>query len=181
VPPLYLTAMATNSTLLCIHRDPSQLTLLRENGYQLVTTSNSSEGLRLLMSRPVDAIVLESHLGLLDGATVADEIKKAKPQLPIVMLADDLELPERALKSVDALVTKSDGPHFLWATVHFVLSVKPAQRLELSRKRAQAPVHLRRPGRARNGLERGPTTASPQASGDRDAPLSPSAWRSILK
>jgi hypothetical protein len=40
------------------------------------------------------------------------------------MLADDLELPEGALKSVDAIVTKSDGPHFLWATVHFVLSMK---------------------------------------------------------
>jgi hypothetical protein len=25
-------------------------------------------------------------------------------------------------------VTKSDGAHFLWATVHFVLNVKPAQR-----------------------------------------------------
>lgn len=180
VPRIYLTAMATNSTLLCIHRDPSQLTLLRENGYELVTATNGSEGLRLLMSRPVDAIVLEYHLGLLDGATVAAEIRKAKPQLPIVLLADDLELPEGALKSVDALVTKSDGPHFLWATVHFVLSVKPARCLEVSPKRTQAPVRLRRPGRARDGLERGQTAASPQASGDRDAPLSPRAWRSIL-
>jgi DNA-binding response OmpR family regulator len=111
--------MATNSTLLCIHRDPAQLTLLRENGYELVTATNGSEGMRLLMSRPVDAIVLECYLGLLDGVVVAAEIKKAKPQLPIVMLADDLELPEGALKSVDALVTKADGPHFLWATVHF--------------------------------------------------------------
>ena len=65
------------------------------------------------MSRPVDAIVLKYHLGLLDGAVVAAEIKRIKPQLPIVMLADHLELPEEALKSVDALVTKSDGVHFL--------------------------------------------------------------------
>jgi hypothetical protein len=35
-------------------------------------------------------------------------------------------LPDGALHSVDALVTKSDGAHFLWATVHFILSVKPA-------------------------------------------------------
>jgi DNA-binding response OmpR family regulator len=120
--------MATNSRLLCIHRDPAQLDLLRENGYELVTATNGSEGLRLLMGRPVDAIVLEYHLGLLDGAVVAAEIKKAKPQLPIVMLADDLELPEGALKSIDALVTKSDGPHFLWATVHFVLNARSTQR-----------------------------------------------------
>src|SRR5580698_664232 len=116
--------MATNSTLLCIHRDPAQLSLLQESGYELVTASSGSEGLRLLMSRPVDAIVLEYHLGLLDGAVVAAEIRKAKPQLPIVMLADHLELPEGALKSVDALVTKSDGAYFLSATIHSVLHVK---------------------------------------------------------
>jgi CheY-like chemotaxis protein len=177
---IYLACMAANSTLLCIHRDPDQLTSLRENGYELVTATNGSEGLRLLMTRPVDGIVLEYHLGLLDGAVVAAEIKKVRPQLPIVLLADDLELPEGALKSVDALVTKSDGPHFLWATVHFVLSVKHARRLEINRKRAQAPVHLRRPVRTRVGLEHVQAPASAPGTGDRDAPLSPSAWRCIL-
>jgi two-component system alkaline phosphatase synthesis response regulator PhoP len=136
------------STLLCIHRDPTQLDLLQENGYQLVTATNGTDGLRLLMSCPVDAIVLEYHLGLLNGAAVAAEIKKAKPQLPIVMMADDLELPEGALRSVDALVTKADGPHFLWATVHFVLNVKPTQRRE-GTLRAQKAAHLRRTGRSR--------------------------------
>jgi DNA-binding response OmpR family regulator len=102
------------------------------------------------MSNSVDAIVLEYHLGLLDGATVADEIKKAKPQLPIVMLADDLELPEGALKSVDALVTKSDGPHFLWATVHFVLNVRPTQHRE-GTLRTHKAAHLRRTARSREG------------------------------
>jgi DNA-binding response OmpR family regulator len=138
------------STLLCIHRDPTQLDLLQENGYQLVTATNGADGLRLLMSCPVDAIVLEYHLGLLNGAIVAAEIKKAKPQLPIVMVADDLELPEGALRSVDALVTKSDGAHFLWATVHFVLNVKPTQRRE-GTLRAQKAAHLRRTGRSREG------------------------------
>jgi DNA-binding response OmpR family regulator len=124
--------MVTNSTLLCIHREPAQLSLLQENGYELVTATSGSEGLRLLRTRPVDAIVLEYDLGLLDGAVVAAEIKKFRPQLPIVMLADDPELPDEALKSIDALVTKSDGAHFLWATVHFVLNVKPNPREQVS-------------------------------------------------
>ena len=174
---VYLTAMATNSTLLCIHRDPTQLTLLRENGYDLVTATNGSDGLRLLMSRPVDAIVREYHLGLLDGAVVAAEIKKAKPQLPIVMLADDLELPEGALKSVDALVTKSDGAHFLWATVHFVLNVKPTLRRE-GTLRAQTAAHLRRTGRSREGGRHGQADA-PQAATDEIVPFSRAAGRKI--
>jgi len=41
-----------------------------------------------------------------------------------------MELAYDALKSVDALVAKSDGPHFLLATVHFVLNVKPVQHQE---------------------------------------------------
>jgi two-component system alkaline phosphatase synthesis response regulator PhoP len=169
--------MAANSILLCIHRDPAQLTLLRENGYELVTATNGSEGLRLFMSRPVDAIVLEYHLGLLDGAVVAAEIKKVKPQLPIVMLADDLELPEGALKSVDALVTKSDGPHFLWATVHFVLNVKPTERRPAT-LRAQNAAHLRRTGRSRVGtIDR--RAGAPLVDVGKDVPFSPGVWRRI--
>ena len=117
----------STSTLLCIHRDPAQLGLLQQNGYEVVTATNGCDGLRLFMSRPVDAIVLEYHLGLLDGGIVAAEIKKVNPQIPIVMLSEHLELPDGAWKSVDALVIKSDGPHFLLATVHFVLNVKPVR------------------------------------------------------
>ncbi len=76
------------------------------------------------MSRTVDAVVIEYHLGLLDGATVAFEIKQVRPEIPIVMVCDNLELPEDALKSVDAFVIRSDGHHFLVATIHFVLSVE---------------------------------------------------------
>jgi DNA-binding response OmpR family regulator len=146
IPCVYLSGMADKGTLLCIHRDPAQLSLLQENGYELVTATSGAEGLRLLMTRSVDAIVIEYHLGLLDGAVVATEIKKAKPQLPIVMLADHLELPEGALTSVDALVTKGDGAHFLWATVHFILNVKRNPR-EQATLGAQMPMRHRRPER----------------------------------
>jgi len=171
--------MADNGTLLCIHRDPAQLSLLQENGYELVTATNGSEGLRLLMTRSVDAIVLEYHLGLLDGAVVATEIKKAKPQLPIVMLADHLELPDGALKSVDALVTKADGAHFLWATVHFILNAKPnpGERATLS---AKVPIPHRRPDSFPRRLDHSQANPSHRATDRRDAPFSPRVWRSIL-
>jgi DNA-binding response OmpR family regulator len=155
--------MAANSTLLCIHRDPAQLALLRENGYELITATNGSEGLQLLKSRPIDAIVLEYHLGLMDGAVVAADIKKVKPQLPIVMLADHLDLPDGALKSVDALVIKSDGAHFLWATVHFVLNVKPTQRKD-GTLMAQRAAQLHRTRRSREDGKEQKADASHQPS-----------------
>ncbi len=116
--------MGTQSTLLCIHGHPGKLLHLEENGYRLVTATNDSEGLRLLMSRTVDAVVIEYHPGLLDGTTVASKIKQVSPKVPIVMICDNLELPGDALKSVDAFVIRSDGHHFLLATIHFVLSVE---------------------------------------------------------
>ncbi len=170
--------MATNSTLLCIHRDPTQLSLLKENGYDLLTATNGHDGLRLFMSHTVDAIVIEYHLGLLDGAVIAAEIKQVRPKVPIVMVADHLELPEGALKSVDALVTKSDGPHFLWAAVHFVLNIKPDQRLE-----GQVKVRTRKGpclGETRMRRRARRSEALALAQDDEKSPFSAELWKSIL-
>jgi DNA-binding response OmpR family regulator len=173
-----MTGMAANSTLLCIHRDPAQLSLLQESGYEVLCATNGHEGLRLFMSQPVDAIVLDYHLGRLDGLVVAAEIKQVRPKVPIVMLTDHLEFPHDALDSVDALVTTSDGPHFLLAAVHFVLNVKPAQRGN-EKLKAQSPSHLRRPGRSRMEVPREQTNTAQLVMNEKEMPFSPSVWRSI--
>jgi len=170
--------MVTHSTLLCIHRDPAQLSSLRERGYELVTATNGTDGLRLVRSRPVDAIVLDYHLGLMDAAAIADEIKQVRPEVPIVMLTDYLELPDGTLKSVDALVTRSDGAHFLWATVHFVLTVKPVQRYE-GKLTTQMTAHLRRPGGPRKGVHHFQTSPSQVEIDEKNLPFSPRVWRAI--
>ncbi len=169
--------MAANSILLCIHREPGQLSSLTERGYDLVTASNGREGLRLFMSQPVDAIVLEYNLGLLDGVTVAGAIKQVRPEIPIVMLTDDLEFPDGALKSVDAIVTKADGAHFLWATVHFVLNVKPAASKEALGTTQPAP-RLRLITRSVKGHAR-PHKTSEAEDDDKLRPFSPRVWRGI--
>lgn len=158
--------MACNSTLLCIHRSPARLSLLRENGYRLLTATNGRHGLQVLMSCSVDAIVLEYHLGLLNGSVIAAEIKQVRPELPIVMWAEHTELPEGALKCVDALLPASDPPHFLWAAVHFVLNVKPPGRRLMTRKTGTF---------AGQDFQLAIDTLAEKA-----APFSPTVWRSIL-
>ena len=140
--------MARHCTLLCIHRDPARLSLLEENGYELVTATNGYDGLQLFMSRCVDAIVLEYPLGVLNGSIITTEIKHVRPKVPIVMLADHAELPDAVLKSVDAVVHISDPAHILWAVVHFLLSVVPAECHEAN-IRSQMPLHRPCPGRSR--------------------------------
>lgn len=169
--------MATPRTLLCIHREPALLGLTQDSEYELLTATNGSEGLRLFVSRPVDAVVLEYHLGLLDGAVVADAIKRVGPTIPIVMLTDDLELPDGALKSVDAIVTKADGAHFLWATVEFVLNAKPAVPGKELRK-AQTRAHLHLAGGSEKGLA-GRHKTSDIKDDEKARPFPPRVWRGI--
>ena len=170
--------MAAQTTLLCIHRDPDQLHL-KENGYRLVTATNGSEGLRLLMSHTVDAVVMEYHLGLLDGAMVASEIKQVKPQLPIVMVCDNLEWAHDAMKSVDAIVVKTDGHHFLVATIHFVLSVDWERQQMGSKRSPAAGKHFNRMG-WRRPRRTATSRAHDSLSEERDNPFSARLWTSIL-
>jgi CheY-like chemotaxis protein len=167
--------MASNTTVLCIHKDPAQLGLLQECGYELLTATNGREGLQLFASQPVDAIVLDYHLGLLDGIVVANEIKRVRPTIPIVMLADHRDFLDGDLRSIDALVTRADGTHYLWATVHFVLSVKPAQ-ARAERSPTQMPGRLRRPAQSRP-LQ--PALQAKELPAPNDAPFSAKQWRSI--
>jgi DNA-binding response OmpR family regulator len=120
-----MSSMATIMTLLCIHCDPAPPCLLRRSGYRVLTATNGYEGLQLFMTRHVDAIVLEYHLGYLDGGVVAAEIKKTRPQIPILMVVDHLDVPEAALRSVDMVVARFDGDHFLLSAVRSMLEAKP--------------------------------------------------------
>jgi len=111
------------------------------------------------MTRQVDAIVLEYHLGFLNGGVVAAEIKKTRPQIPILMVVDRLDVPEGALRSVDMVVAKLDGDHFLLSAVRSVLEAKPL-----------SPDKTRKSRRRR--------AASRESTRSRTADLKPTARRS---
>jgi CheY-like chemotaxis protein len=167
-----MSSMATNKTLLCIHCDPAPLSLLRGNGYKVLTATNGQEGLQLFMTRQVDAIVLEYHLGYLDGGVVAAEIKKTRPEIPILMVVDHLDLPEAALRSVDMIVAKFDGDHFLLSAVRSLLEAKPF-----------SPDKTGKSSRRRAGSRgRTPSRAADLKSPARHSsvPFSSEAWQNIF-
>jgi DNA-binding response OmpR family regulator len=56
--------------------------LFEERKYEVVTATG---GLRLFASQSVDAIVLEHHLGFLNGTILANEMKRVRPTIPIVI------------------------------------------------------------------------------------------------
>ncbi len=122
--------MAPKSTLLCIQqyptRQPVRELLTRSDAYKVLMTRTGRDGLRLFNQRTVDAVVFDES-GRQDEIEVAAKMKRLRPHTPIVLLSDDLYLPDRWLHSVDALVDRSDGPEFLQATLHFLLNARLAR------------------------------------------------------
>lgn len=162
--------MQPHITLLCIHRDPAQLSVLGQNGFNLITATNGHDGLQIFRSRPVDAVVLDDKVGLLGGSVMAAEIRKVNPLVPIVLLADVAKLPHPAVRSVDALVANSDGPRSLLATVHFLLNANHG--------RSQEPGNGPDTQEKTNERELR-HNATVLAAAENKAPFSPAVWRSI--
>ncbi len=115
--------------------------------------------------------MLEYYLGLLDGNIVASAIKHAWPEIPIVMLIDHPDLPSNTLQFADALVAKSDGSHFLWATVHFLLA---ARRLRPSISEQNLPRQNPNRKRLRSWVNKAHVFGD-----EKEASFSPRIWRGI--
>jgi hypothetical protein len=122
-----LGSMSSKRSLLCMHKDLIQLQqrklLLERNGYMVLTANTDQDAMAMLGSARLDAVVFE----WIGDFGVAKKMKLANARVPIVMVANTLDLPERASDSIDALVGEFDGDQFLLDTLHFLLEVKPSQ------------------------------------------------------
>lgn len=103
--------------VLCIDGDKKALharrLILEAAGYDVVTASSGSIGLRLLQRHPVDLVVLDYRMPEMDGEAVARQIRRTHPHVPIVMLSGQIDVPKRASSAVDALFAKGQPPAVL--------------------------------------------------------------------
>ncbi|RMZ50519.1 DNA-binding response regulator [Flavobacteriaceae bacterium PRS1] len=60
--------------------------ILEDNGYQISTASNGTEGLKLATDKEIDLLVLDIMLPGMSGIDICKKIKKIKFKLPIIML-----------------------------------------------------------------------------------------------
>lgn len=101
-------------TILCIDDDDAILgyerALFEKRGYEVLTAASARQGLHIAVDCAVSAVVVDYHMPEMNGHEVAAEIKRLKPQLPIVMVSSDDEIPESALSVIDAFVSKDDAP-----------------------------------------------------------------------
>src|SRR5580704_11816812 len=109
------------ATILCIDDHWNGLIarkmLLEQSGYAVLEASGGDEGLKLFLSRKVDAVVLDYQMPGMNGDVVAAKMKRINSNVPIMLLSAYGPLPESKLKSVDTFLSKSQPPNILLSTL----------------------------------------------------------------
>ena len=117
----YCGGPVSKKTLLCVDDEIVGLgvrkIILERQGYNVLTASAGAEGLDVFHGNEVDAVVLDYYMPGMNGGTVASEMKKAKPQVPIILLSAYLQLPDAVMGNVDAFVVKGDAPEILLSKI----------------------------------------------------------------
>ena len=72
------------------------LLLLSKHGLSAIGASNGHECLDIVRSQPVDLIILDVMMPVLDGLQVCHELKKMTPAIPIILLTARDDMTTRA-------------------------------------------------------------------------------------
>ena len=113
-------------TIVCIDDDLDTLigyqSLLWNHGYNVLISTNGSQGVELVKSLPIDAVILDFQMPGMDGGMVATQIKEFKPNVPVMMLTAHESLPDEVLDQVDMFFPKGESTQELLAALHAMLS-----------------------------------------------------------
>jgi CheY-like chemotaxis protein len=120
--------------LLCIDDNEDVLEceklFLESFGYTVLTAPNGGKGLELAAVYPVDVVIVDYLMPEMNGREFVVEMRKLRPETPIIMLSGEVNVPEQVLKRVDAFVAKDRlGSHLLPAIAQL-------------QERGPAPPHL---------------------------------------
>lgn len=94
--------------------------LLEKMGYEVLEASDGDEGLRLFLSQPVDAVMVDCQSGN-DGALLAERLKSLKGHVPIMLLSAYGSPAAIKMRSVDRFFSKSQPPEMLLEALHGLL------------------------------------------------------------
>ncbi len=129
--------------VLCVDDEPSGLKLrqliLEHNGYLVSTAKTASEALEIFKSKEIDIVVTDHLLGRETGTATAKEMKRLKPQVPIIVLSGATDAPD-GIEVADAFLSKAEGPECLLAKIH-ELAVQA--RTTIARSIAEIPKESR--------------------------------------
>jgi CheY-like chemotaxis protein len=105
--------MTTSRLILCVDDEIVGLKvrrmLLERAGYRVLTALDGATGIEIFSREPVDAVVLDFSMPGMTGAEVATNMRRVKPEVPILMLSAYTSLPPEVSNLVDLYMTKGEG------------------------------------------------------------------------
>lgn len=76
-------------TILIVEDDPHQGLLyeqeLTDDGYHVLRATNGRDALRLVEEQPIDCVVLDINMPIMDGLDALGKILDLRPKLPIII------------------------------------------------------------------------------------------------
>jgi CheY-like chemotaxis protein len=112
-------------SILCIDDEELGLRVrgivLERAGYRVITANDGRTGLGIFAKEQVDAVVLDYFMPEMNGAAVAKEMRRMRPEVPILLLSAYVNLPPEVMGVVDCTILKGDGPEVLLAKVREAL------------------------------------------------------------
>ena len=85
----------------------------RATALRYLTASSGLQGLTVFDKNEIDLVVLDFYMPGLDGGQVAAEMRRRRPEVPIIFLSAYFSLPPESLELADAFITKGDPPDVL--------------------------------------------------------------------
>lgn len=114
--------MLRAQTILCIGNDPLSLnlrcSLLKEQGWNVLSSGSSHDGVKRFGREKIDVVVLDLNGDGAESALIAAELKRQKPDVPLIMLvAAGATWLAGAADLADVVINKSDEAELLPPTL----------------------------------------------------------------
>lgn len=95
--------------------------VLEQAGYSVRVATGGPQALDLLPGEHVDLVLSDQLMPGMNGIELTQEIKKAWPSLPVLLLSGVNELPE-GVQCADGFLSKTEGPIRLLDTIAAMLA-----------------------------------------------------------
>jgi two-component system OmpR family response regulator len=95
--------------------------ILEREGYAVLSAADGSRALSYFAAQPIDLVLLDFAMSGMDGGALCREMKKWKPDVPVIMVSSNL-VDADTLNQVDCYISKGESPRVLLEKVRDLLT-----------------------------------------------------------
>lgn len=119
-----------SANLLLVDDDPSLLKLLgmrlSSEGFKVITAESGPEALKILQKEKLDLVISDLRMDEMDGMALFDEIQKAHPNMPVIILTAHGSIPDAVAatqRGVFSFLTKPVDKDALYKAIDEALAL----------------------------------------------------------